>query len=171
MRTMSFTQVVDDALAYAMSRDPRILILGEDVPLIRRNLLVSYGPVIFLEHKLLSEMWLEFMGSGGRTSVTYDVPAEGTRGKVPKIWKPLPIGEAMVQRSGSDLTIISVGVGVHRSMDAAEQLEKDGISTEVIDLRTVSPLDRTAVRNAVSKTGHLLVVDEDYEGFGLSGEL
>jgi pyruvate dehydrogenase E1 component beta subunit len=64
-----------------------------------------------------------------------------------------------------------VGVGVHRALEAAQALESEGISASVLDLRTVSPLDKTAVCEAVAQTGHLLVVDEDYEGFGLSGEL
>jgi pyruvate dehydrogenase E1 component beta subunit len=67
--------------------------------------------------------------------------------------------------------IISVGVGVHRAMEAALVLEADGISAGVLDLRTVAPLDKTAVCEAIAQTGHLVVVDEDYEGFGLSGEL
>jgi pyruvate dehydrogenase E1 component beta subunit len=74
-------------------------------------------------------------------------------------------------RSGVDLTIISIGVGVHRSLEAAAILEEKGIDTCVIDLRTVSPLDTEAICEAVSQTGRLLVVDEDYQGFGLSGEL
>ena len=69
------------------------------------------------------------------------------------------------------MTIVSVGVGVHRALEAAQTLEAEGISAGVLDLRTVSPLDKTAVREAVAQTGRLLVVDEDYEGFGLSGEL
>ena len=129
------------------------------------------GPVIFLEHKLLSETWLEFLGSGGRRTVKYDVPAEGVKGIVPKTWEPLPIGKAVLRRAGKDLTIVSVGVGVHRAGEAAEALEKEGISAGVMDLRTVSPLDKTAICEAVAKTGRLLVVDEDYEAFGLSGEL
>jgi pyruvate dehydrogenase E1 component beta subunit len=56
-------------------------------------------------------------------------------------------------------------------LEAAEELETAGISAEVLDLRTVTPLDSTAVRESVTRTGRLLVVDEDYEGFGLSGEL
>ncbi len=64
-----------------------------------------------------------------------------------------------------------MGVGVHRALEAAEVLESEGISAGVLDLRSVSPLDKTAVREAVAQTGRLLVVDEDYEGFGLSGEL
>jgi pyruvate/2-oxoglutarate/acetoin dehydrogenase E1 component len=129
------------------------------------------GPVLFLEHKLLSETWLEFMGSGARRTVRYDVPAEGAKGRVPKRWEPLPLGEAALRRAGEDVTIVSVGVGVHRALEAAQSLEPDGISTGVLDLRSVSPLDKTAVCEAVAQTGRLLVVDEDYEGFGLSGEL
>jgi len=129
------------------------------------------GPVIFLEHKLLSESYLEFLGSGGRRTVEYDVPAEGGRGLVPNKWVPLPIGKAVLRREGSDMTLVSVGVGVHRALEAAEMLEKEGIRASVLDLRTVSPLDKGTLCEAVARTGHLLVVDEDYEGFGLSGEL
>jgi len=129
------------------------------------------GPVIFLEHKLLSESWLEFLGSGGRRNIEYDVPADGTHGPVPRRWKPLPIGKAALRREGTDVTVVSVGVGVHRAMEAAEMLGKEEISAEVLDLRTVAPLDKTTLCELVAKTGRLLVVDEDYEGFGLSGEL
>jgi pyruvate dehydrogenase E1 component beta subunit len=129
------------------------------------------GPVIFLEHKLLSESWLVFLGSGGRHNVHYDVPSQGARGQVPHKWKPLPIGKAVLRRDGSDLTLVSVGVGVHRALEAAEIMEKEGVTASVLDLRTVSPLDKESFCEAVSRTGHLLVVDEDYENFGLSGEL
>jgi pyruvate dehydrogenase E1 component beta subunit len=129
------------------------------------------GPVIFLEHKLLSESWLEFLGSGGRQNIAYDVPAQGTRGRVPPKWEPLPIGEAVIRREGTDITVASVGVGVHRAMEAAEILGKEGISVAVTDLRTIAPIDKATLCKSVSQTGHLLVVDEDYEGFGLSGEL
>jgi len=84
---------------------------------------------------------------------------------------PLPIGKAVRRRQGDDLTIVSVGVGAHRALEAAQTLELEGISAGVLDLRTVSPLDRAAVREAVAKTGRMWVVDEDYETFGLSGEL
>lgn len=129
------------------------------------------GPVIFLEHKLLSEMWLEFLGSGARRTVQYAVPVEGAKGAVPQKWEPLPIGKAVLRRAGNDVTIVSVGVGVHHALEAAQALETEGISAGVMDLRTVSPLDITAVREAVAQTRRLLVVDEDYERFGLSGEL
>ena len=288
MKTMHFTQAADDALAQAMRDDPRIVLYGEDVPLLRRNLLVRFGPqrvkgtpisesaflgaavaaamaglrpvvelymidflgvamdallnhaakletfsggkwtaplvvrapcgggygdggqheqslwgwlahipgltvlapstpadagglmlaalqhdgpVLFFEHKLLSESSLEFLGSGGRRTVQYDVPAQGTRGPVPHRWTALPIGQAALLRPGSDLSLVSVGVGVHRALEAAETLEQEGVSASVLDLRTVSPLDKASLCETVARTGHLLVVDEDYEGFGLSGEL
>lgn len=129
------------------------------------------GPVIFLEHKLLAENWLDFMGAGGRETVQYNVPEAGARGPAPRVWAPLPLGRAVTRREGSDLTMVSVAVGVHHALQAAEALAKEGISAGVVDLRSVSPLDREAVCDAVAKTGRLLVVDEDYEGFGLSGEL
>ena len=129
------------------------------------------GPVLFLEHKLLSELWLEFMGSGGRRTVKYDVPPDGAVSAAPRKWSPVPIGKAIVRREGSDVTIVSVGVGVYRALDAAEAVQAKGISAGVVDLRTVSPLDKTLVCETVAQTGRLLVVDEDYEGFGLSGEL
>jgi pyruvate/2-oxoglutarate/acetoin dehydrogenase E1 component len=154
---------------------PGLIILVPSTPADAGGLMLAAlkhdGPVIFLEHKLLSETCLEFLGSGARTTVEFDIPEKGTKGSVPKKWESLPIGKAIVRRTGSDVTVVSVGVGVHRSLEAALVLEKEGISTGVLDLRTVAPLDKTAVCEAVAQTGRLLVVDEDYEGFGLSGEL
>jgi pyruvate dehydrogenase E1 component beta subunit len=129
------------------------------------------GPVIYLEHNLLSENWLDLLGGGSRKRVKFDVPAEGARGEVQKIWNPIPIGQRVIRRDGEDLTIISVGVSVHRAIDAARILEKKSITAQVIDLRTVTALDKKLVIGSVSKTGRTLVVDEDYLGFGLSGEL
>jgi len=129
------------------------------------------GPVIYMEHKLLSDFWVENLGYLGRKTVDFDLPLEGMRGAVLETWEPIPFGRAVSKRSGMDLTIISIGVGVHRSLEAAGILEEKGIDTCVIDLRTVSPLDTEAVCEAVSNTSRLLVVDEDYQGFGLSGEL
>jgi pyruvate dehydrogenase E1 component beta subunit len=130
------------------------------------------GPVVFLEHKLLSADWLDYLGSGGRTNVSYDIPAAGARGPVPDAWEPTPIGAARICREGADLTLVGVGVAVHRALEAAGQLAADGgIEAAVIDLRTVQPLDRAAVCEAVRSSGRLVVVDEDYRDFGLSGEL
>jgi acetoin:2,6-dichlorophenolindophenol oxidoreductase subunit beta len=129
------------------------------------------GPVLFFESKLLSESWLEFLGSGGRSNVQYDVPASGRRGRVPGKWTPLPVGKAELRRAGHDLGIVSLGVGVHRALEAAEKLAGEGISAGVLDLRTVAPLDKAAVCELAAQTGVVLVVDEDYQACGLSGEV
>ena len=129
------------------------------------------GPVVYLEHKLLSATWLEFLGKGGRKTVQFDVPAGGARGRVPGRWAPIPIGKAAVVRSGTDVSLLSVAVGVHRCLQAADALQGKGISAEVLDIRTVSPLDTETIRESADRTGRVVVVDEDYEGFGLSGEV
>ena len=129
------------------------------------------GPVIYLEHKLLADYWLDYLGAGGRETVSYDVPAAGTEGPVPEPWAATPLGRAAVRREGDDLTMVSVGVGVHRALEAAERLAGEGVAAAVVDLRTVAPLDAETVVDAVGRSGRLLVVDEDYERFGLSGEV
>lgn len=129
------------------------------------------GPVVYLEHKLLADYWLDYLGAGGRQTVTFDIPGSGASGPVPDRWEPLPLGKAAIRRVGTDITFVSVGVGVHRALEASEVLQQRGVSAEVIDLRTVSPLDDEALFESVSKTSRLLVIDEDYQFFGLSGEL
>lgn len=133
--------------------------------------LADDNPVVFLEHKLLSDTWLDYMGYGGRNTISFDVPASGRRGLIPDPLLPVPIGKAEIKLSGNDLSIISVGVGVHRSLQAADQLKLQGITAEIVDLRSVSPLDKDLIVASVKKTGALLVVDEDYISFGLSGEV
>lgn len=129
------------------------------------------GPVVFMEPKLLSEDWLEFLGRGGRDTVTFDVPADGAVGVVPDPPHSIPFGKAIVRREGTDVTIVSVAVGVHRALEAAAKLHGSDVSCEVIDLRSLRPLDVATVVESVTKTGRLLVVDEDYREFGLAGEL
>ena len=129
------------------------------------------GPVVFMEPKLLSDDWLEFLGRGGRDTVTFDVPADGAFGVVPDPPHSIPFGKAIVRREGTDVTIVSVAVGVHRALEAAAKLHGSDVSCEVIDLRSLRPLDVATVVESVTKTGRLLVVDEDYREFGLAGEL
>jgi pyruvate dehydrogenase E1 component beta subunit len=90
---------------------------------------------------------------------------------VPEETYSIPFGKAAVVREGNDVTIVSVAMGVHNGLKAADKLAAQGISAEVIDLRTLVPLDRDTVFNSVKKTGRLIVVDEDYQSFGLSGEI
>jgi len=83
----------------------------------------------------------------------------------------LEFGKLNILKEGKDVTLASLGVSVHRCVEAAEELEKIGISAEVLDLRTVVPLDIEGIAKSVQKTGKLLVVDEDYKQFGLTGEI
>lgn len=136
-----------------------------------RSAIEDDGPVIFLEHKLISRLWLDAMGGSSRATVSFDVPEDATQGELPDSLAALPFGQALVRRAGSELTIAAVGVSVHRALQAANELESAGISAEVIDLRTVQPLDGNTVCASVGRTGRLLAVDEDYREFGLTGEL
>ena len=116
------------------------------------------NPVLYLFHKGI--MGLVWMAKNPRSI-----------GIVPEEAYTVPIGEAAVARVGTDVSIITLSLSVHHALDAAEQLAADGISAEVIDLRSLVPLDRQAVLESVGKTGRLLVVDEDYLSFGLTGEI
>ena len=80
-------------------------------------------------------------------------------GEVPEGDYTVPIGVADIKRSGTDLTIVALAAAVHHSLSAAETLAAEGISAEVIDLRSVAPLDRSTILGSVAKTGRLLVVD------------
>ncbi|MEO0563426.1 MAG: alpha-ketoacid dehydrogenase subunit beta [Chloroflexota bacterium] len=86
----------------------------------------------------------------------------GKRGDVPDEEYTIPLGVADVKQAGTDVTICTVGSGVFTSLKAAKELEKDGISAEVIDLRTLSPWDREAVLESVAKTGRFVAVDESF---------
>jgi len=129
------------------------------------------GPVVYLEHKLLSEGWLDAMGGAGRATVLFDVPPEGAAGEVPEPIAPTPLGKAALRREGTDVALISVGVGAHRALEAAARLDAGGTRAAVLDLRTIAPLDREAVVELAGRTGRVVVVDEDYIRGGLSGEI
>ncbi|MEZ5331646.1 MAG: dehydrogenase E1 component subunit alpha/beta [Thermoanaerobaculia bacterium] len=113
------------------------------------------GPVIFLEAKGLYGFF--------RTDLREEVPL-GSHHEV-------PLGSAAVRREGSDLTILTYGAMVWTSLDAAATLERDGIGAEVVDLRSLWPLDEDTLRASVRKTHRVLVVHEDTRRGGLAGEL
>ncbi len=115
-------------------------------------------PVMYFFHKGI-------MGLG------WMYPNPRATGPVPEEPYTIPFGQADIKREGTDLTILTVSLMVHRSLDAAEQLAEEGISAEVIDLRTLVPLDKETIIESVKKTHRVLVVDEDYKSFGMSGEL
>ncbi|MFC7051014.1 alpha-ketoacid dehydrogenase subunit beta [Emcibacter nanhaiensis] len=116
------------------------------------------NPVIFMFHKNLQGMgWL-----GTVKGSIVDVPEDSYT---------VPLGKAEIVREGEDVTLVGLGATVHQALDAAGELEKDGVSAEVIDLRSLVPLDRETVLNSVKKTGRLVVVDDDYQSYGVSGEI
>lgn len=94
-----------------------------------------------------------------------------SKGPVPAGEHLVPFGVARIAREGSDLTIATAGQLVHRALEAAEALQREGISCEVIDLRTIQPLDVETVATSVRKTHRLLVVDEGYAMYGVGAEL
>jgi len=116
------------------------------------------NPVLYFFHKGV-------MGLGWMT------PNARATGPVPEEPYVVPIGKADVKRAGTDVTIVTVSLMVHRALDAADVLAAEGIEAEVIDLRSLVPLDREAIAESVRKTRRLLVVDEDYRSFGMSGEI
>jgi len=133
--------------------------------------LAHEGPVVFLEHKLLADYWLDYLGGASRDTVAFDIPASGAQGPVSEPLVPVPLGEAAVRRDGDDVALLSLGVGAHRCIEAAEVLAAEGVEATVLDLRSVAPLDVEAVLGAARRTGHVVIVDEDYVRGGLSGEI
>ncbi len=106
-------------------------------------------PVIFFEHKM-----------------EYNKKFE-----IPETVEPIPFGKARIAREGQDITIVATSSLVMKSEEAADKLEKEGISVEVIDLRTIVPFDKETVINSVKKTGKLVVADESYERCGVAAEI
>jgi len=105
-------------------------------------------PVLFMEHRLLYRM----------------------EGPVPEESYTVPFGVANTIREGSDVTVVATGLMVGKATEAADELAPD-VDVEVIDPRTIVPLDEEAILNSVEKTGRLVVVDEDYERCGFSAEV
>ena len=107
-------------------------------------------PVIFLEHKR-----------------TYRL----VRGEVPETEYTLPIGKAEVKLRGDDISVITYGLMLHHCLEAAQSLEQEGVSVEVLDLRTLRPLDEEAILSTAKKTGKVLIVHEDTKAGGIGGEV
>ncbi|MGZ4536665.1 MAG: alpha-ketoacid dehydrogenase subunit beta [Nocardioidaceae bacterium] len=116
------------------------------------------NPVVYIFHK--GVMGLPWMAKNPRSL-----------DEVPEGDYSVPIGKARVAREGSDVTVVTLSLSVHHALDVAEKLAPEGIDVEVLDLRSLVPLDRETVLESVGKTGHLVVVDEDYLSYGLSGEI
>jgi len=106
-------------------------------------------PVLFIEHKMLY----------------------GLKGEIPEEEYTIPFGEAKIVKEGEDVTILAYSRMVHFALDAAKKLENDGISAEVIDLRTIVPLDKKTIIKSLKKTEHLAVAQEAVERCGFAAEL
>ena len=111
--------------------------------------LADPDPVLIFEHKLLYKM----------------------KGHVPEGHYLTPIGKAAVRRAGTDLTIVASSIMVHRALEAAEFLARDGMQIEVIDLRSIRPIDHATILASVRKTGKLLVVYEGVKSYGVGAEI
>ncbi len=107
------------------------------------------NPVMFCEHKLL-------------------YPVEG---EVPEEEYTVPFGVADRKREGSDVTVVATSYMVHKTLKAAEELEKKGISVEVVDPRTLMPLDKQCIISSIKKTGRIVIVSEDCKTAGVSAEI
>jgi pyruvate dehydrogenase E1 component beta subunit len=116
------------------------------------------NPVMFMYHKgIMGLPWMAYF--------------EGSSNEVPEAAYTIEFGKAKVAREGKDVTIVTISQMVQKALIAAAELARDGVSAEVLDLRTLVPLDKAAVLESVAKTGRLLIADEDYLSFGLSGEI
>jgi pyruvate/2-oxoglutarate/acetoin dehydrogenase E1 component len=132
---------------------PGLIIVAPSTPADAKGLLKSSiragNPVIFIEHKLLYN----------------------TKGEVPKSDYSIPLGKAEIKRDGRDITIVSYSHTLLFALEAAEKLAQQGIEVEVIDLRTIEPLDMDTILESIRGTGRLLVVHESHSSCGLGAEI
>ena len=132
---------------------PGIKVVAPSTPYDVKGLLISSirdnNPVLFMEHKLLYR----------------------TKGAVPEDLYTIPLGQAEVKREGRDLTILAYSIMVPRALEAAEQLAAESIEIEVVDPRTLKPLDKDAIVQSVAKTGRVLIAHEAPQTGGFGGEL
>lgn len=143
-----------DSLEGLMAQQPGLKVVIPSTPYEAKGLLISAirdnDPVIFLEHMKLYRSFRE---------------------EVPEEEYTVEIGKADVKREGKDVTLVSYGAMVHSCLKAAEELEKDGISAEVIDLRTVSPIDTDTILESVKKTNRAIVVQEAQKQAGVAANV
>jgi acetoin:2,6-dichlorophenolindophenol oxidoreductase subunit beta len=132
---------------------PGLKVVMPSTPYDAKGLLISAirddNPVVFLEHKMLY----------------------GTQGEVPEESYTIPLGKADVKREGKDITVVATAMMVGRALSAAEKMAGNGISLEVLDPRTLSPLDEETILNSVKKTHRLLIVHEEVKFAGSGAEI
>lgn len=150
---LGFAAQHSQSLEAWMTHIPGLIVVQPSNPYDAKGLMISAikndNPVLFFEHKLLYN----------------------EKGEVPEEEFEVPIGVADVKREGTDITVVATGIMVNRSLEAAEQLEKEGISVEVIDPRTLVPLDEKTIIESVKKTNRALVVYEAVQRGGYGAEI
>ncbi len=123
--------------------------MAADAKGLLKTALRSDDPVLFLEHKSLLNI----------------------KGQVPTGEHLVPFGKAAIVREGRDVTVVALTIMVHKSLQAAEILAKEGLSVEIVDPRTVSPLDIDTILESVHKTGRLIIIDEAFAPCGVGGDI
>ena len=143
-----------DSLEGIVASQPGLKVVIPSTPYDAKGLLISSirdnDPVVYLEHMKLYRSF---------------------RQEVPEESYTIDLGTADVKREGTDVTLIAYGATVHSSLKAAEELEKEGISAEVVDLRTVQPLDIDTILASVEKTGRVVVVQEAQKQAGIAANV
>lgn len=143
-----------DSLEGLLAQTPGIRVVVPSNPYDAKGLLLSSiesnDPVMFLEHMKLYR---------------------SVRDEVPEEYYTVPLDKARVAKEGSDVTLIAYGYMVQEALKAAQQLEKEGIQAEVIDLRTISPLDTNTILNSVKKTGRAIVIQEAQRQAGIAAQV
>jgi 2-oxoisovalerate dehydrogenase E1 component len=121
----------------------------QDAKGLLKHALQCNDPVLFLEHREILAV----------------------KGPVPEGDCEIPFGQAKVEREGRDVTVVALSLMIHRTLKSCEELDREGISVELIDPRTVAPLDVETIAHSVGKTGRLLIVEEAFGPFGLGSEI
>lgn len=124
------------------------------------------NPVMFFEHKLL----YGGASTGGKALSAVDGLGDEFT-PAPDEDYEIPFGKAAIRREGKDVTIVATSMMVHRSISAAKELEKEGIDVEILDLRTLVPMDEEAIIKSVEKTGRLVIASEDVSMCGVGAEI
>ena len=141
---------------------PGMKVVAPSTPYDLKGMMISAirddNPVVFMYHKTLQGLgWMDQL--------------DASVGHVPEEAYTVPIGKAKVVREGTDITIVGIQMTTHHALEAAKKLEQHGIQAEVIDLRSLVPLDRETILQSIKKTHRLLVVDEDYLSYGMTAEI
>jgi len=141
------------ALHALFAHIPGLKVVMPSTPYDAKGLMIAAirdnNPVVFIDDRRL-----------------YDI-----EGDVPEQIYEVPIGKGNIRRAGKDLTLVSVSYMAHESMIAVQELAKDGIDVEFIDIRTVKPIDKDLIFKSVMKTGRLLIVDGGWKSFGIAAEI